>query len=73
MIDALQIDLPAWAIAPPKTPQAAFIWLLDVQLLTADGLLLDETLLRNNLSDETLRRRLDNNILEAFSTTTYRR
>ncbi|MFL6616452.1 MAG: diguanylate cyclase [Pantoea agglomerans] len=66
MIDALQIELPAWAIAPPKTPQAAFIWLLEVQLLTADGLLLDETLLRNNLPDETLRRRLDNNILEVF-------
>ncbi|MGC0839509.1 diguanylate cyclase [Pantoea agglomerans] len=66
MIDALQIELPAWAVAPPKTPQAAFIWLLEVQLLTADGLLLDETLLRNNLPDETLRRRLDNNILEAF-------
>ncbi|MCH9406125.1 diguanylate cyclase [Pantoea agglomerans] len=66
MIDALKIELPAWAIAPPKTPQAAFIWLLEVQLLTADGLLLDETLLRNNLPDETLRRRLDNNILEVF-------
>ncbi len=66
MIDALQIELPAWAVAPPKTPQAAFIWLLEVQLLTADGMLLDETLLRNNLPDETLRRRLDNNILEAF-------
>jgi len=66
MIDALQIELPAWAVAPPKTPQAAFIWLLDVQLLTADGLLVDETLLRNNLPDETLRRRLDNNILDAF-------
>jgi len=66
MIDALQIELPAWSVAPPKTPQAAFIWLLDVQLLTADGLLLDETLLRNNLHDETLRRRLDNNILAVF-------
>lgn len=66
MIDALQIELPAWSVAPPKTPQAAFIWLLDVQLLTADGLLLDETLLRNNLHNETLRRRLDNNILEVF-------
>jgi len=66
MIDALQIELPAWPVAPPETPQAAFIWLLDVQLLTADGLLLDETLLRNNLHDETLRRRLDNNILAVF-------
>lgn len=66
MIDALQIELPAWAVAPPKTPQAAFIWLLEVQLLTADGLLVDETLLRNNLPDDTLRRRLDNNILDAF-------
>ncbi|MGK3141580.1 diguanylate cyclase [Pantoea sp. C2G6] len=66
MIDALQIELPAWAVAPPKTPQSAFLWLLDLQLLTADGLLLDETLLRNNLPDEALRRRLDKNILDAF-------
>lgn len=66
MIDALQIELPAWAVAPPKTPQASFIWLLEVQLLTADGLLVDETLLRNNLPDDSLRRRLDNTILDAF-------
>lgn len=66
MIDALQIELAAWAVAPPKTPQAAFIWLLDVQLLSADGLLMDEMLLRSNLADEALRRRLDYNILEAF-------
>ncbi|KAA5933509.1 diguanylate cyclase [Pantoea sp. Bo_2] len=66
MVDALQIELPAWAVAPPKTPQAAFIWLLEVQLLTADGLLVDETLLRNNLPDDSLRRRLDNAIVDAF-------
>lgn len=66
MIDALQIELPAWAVAPPKTPQSAFIWLLEVQLLTAEGILVDETLLRHNLPDETLRRRLDSNIIEAF-------
>ncbi|WP_442797495.1 diguanylate cyclase [Pantoea vagans] len=66
MIDALQIELPAWAVAPPNTPQASFIWLLEVQLLTAEGLLVDETLLRNNLPDDSLRRRLDNTILDAF-------
>jgi len=66
MIDALQIELPAWAVAPPKTPQSAFIWLLEVQLLTPEGILVDETLLRHNLPDETLRRRLDSNIIEAF-------
>jgi len=66
MIDTLQIELPAWAVAPPETPQAAFIWLLEVQLLTADGLLVDETLLRNNLPDDSLRRRLDNAILDVF-------
>lgn len=66
MIDSLQIELPAWAVAPPKTPQSAFLWLLDVQLLTPDGLLVDETLLRNNLPDEALRRQLDNKILNAF-------
>ena len=66
MIDALQIELPAWAVAPPKTPQSAFIWLLEVQLLTAEGILVDEALLRHNLPDETLRRRLDSNIIEAF-------
>jgi len=66
MIDSLQIELPAWAVAPPNTPQSAFLWLLEVQLLTPDGLLIDETLLRNNLPDEGLRRQLDNKILEAF-------
>ena len=66
MIDALQVELPAWAVAPPKTPQSAFLWLLEVQLLTPDGLLIDETLLRNNLPDDLLQRQLDDKILDAF-------
>jgi len=65
-LNDLQVELSAWAIAPPQTPKLTSFWLLDVQLFTADGTLIDESLLRNNLPDEALQRLLDNNIVEAF-------
>ncbi len=55
-----------WAVAPPGKPHSASVWLIEVQLFTREGLLVDEHLLRNNLTDAALKQRLEDNIVEAF-------
>ncbi|WP_394514954.1 diguanylate cyclase [Pantoea sp. SGAir0215] len=65
-LDALQVELQVWAVAPPGKPHSASVWLIEVQLFTREGLLVDEHLLRNNLTDAALKQRLEDNIVEAF-------
>ncbi|MCH9298058.1 diguanylate cyclase [Pantoea allii] len=66
MVDALQVEMQVWAVAPPGKPHSASVWLVEIQLFTEEGLLIDEHLLRNNLTDEALKRRLEDNIVAAF-------
>ncbi|WP_210507692.1 diguanylate cyclase [Pantoea ananatis] len=65
-LDALQVDMQVWAVAPPGKPHSASVWLVEVQLFSPEGLLIDEHLLRNNLTDDMLKRRLEDNIVNAF-------